>query len=46
LTEAAEAGDWKVAADQAKILQDELAKNTELLKQTRAFLEHSAGDAP
>jgi N-acetylated-alpha-linked acidic dipeptidase len=39
LTEAAEAGDWKVAAEQAKILQDELAKNTELLKQTRAMLE-------
>ena len=40
LTEAAEAGDWKLAAEQAKILQDELAKNTELLKQTRTLLEH------
>jgi N-acetylated-alpha-linked acidic dipeptidase len=39
LTEAAEAGNWKVAAEQAKILEDELAKNTELLKQTRAMLE-------
>ncbi len=38
LTEAAEAGDWKVAAEQAKILQDELAKNTELLNQARALL--------
>jgi len=38
LTEAAEAGDWKVAAEQARILQDELVKNTELLKQTRALL--------
>src|SRR5271163_15971 len=38
LTEAAEAGDWKVAAEQAKVLEDELAKNTELLKQTRGLL--------
>jgi len=45
LTEAAEAGDWKVAAEQAKILQDELAKNTELLKQTRALLEQPATGA-
>jgi N-acetylated-alpha-linked acidic dipeptidase len=42
LTEAAEAGDWKVAAEQAKILEDELAKNTELLKQARQLLEHPA----
>ncbi len=42
LTEAAEAGDWKVAAEQAKILEDELAKNTELLKQARGLLEHPA----
>jgi N-acetylated-alpha-linked acidic dipeptidase len=40
LTEAAEAGNWKVAAEQTKILEAELAKNTELLKQTRALLEH------
>ncbi len=45
LTEAAEAGDWKVAAEQAKILEDELAKNTELLKQTRALLEQPATGA-
>jgi N-acetylated-alpha-linked acidic dipeptidase len=45
LTEAAEAGDWKVAAEQAKILQDELAKNTELLKQARGLLEHPAASA-
>ena len=38
LTEAAEAGNWKVAAEQAKILQDELVKNTELLRQTRELL--------
>jgi N-acetylated-alpha-linked acidic dipeptidase len=46
LTEAAEAGDWKMAAAQAKILEDELAKNTELLKQTRALLEPSVTGAP
>jgi N-acetylated-alpha-linked acidic dipeptidase len=45
LTEAAEAGDWKVAAEQAKILEDALAKNTELLKQTRALLEQPAAGA-
>ncbi len=45
LTEAAEAGDWKVAAEQAKILQDELEKNTELLKQTRALLDQPAAAA-
>ena len=36
-------GDWKVAAEQAKILEDELVKNTELLKQARGLLEHPAG---
>jgi N-acetylated-alpha-linked acidic dipeptidase len=46
LTEAAEAGDWKVAAEQAKILEDELAKNTELLKQTRRLLELPTAGAP
>jgi N-acetylated-alpha-linked acidic dipeptidase len=45
LTEAAEAGDWKVAAEQAKILEDELRKNTELLKQTRAMVQRSVADA-
>ena len=43
LTEAAEAGDWKVAAAQAKILEDELVKNTALLQQARGLLEHPAG---
>jgi N-acetylated-alpha-linked acidic dipeptidase len=38
LTEAAEAEDWKAAAEQARILDDELAKNTALLKQTRGLL--------
>ena len=35
ITEAAEAGDWKRAAEQEKILEDELVKNTDLLKQIR-----------
>ena len=43
LTEAAEAGDWKVATEQAKILEDELVKNTALLQQARGLLEHPAG---
>jgi hypothetical protein len=34
-----------VAAEQAKILEDALAKNTELLKQTRALLEQPATGA-
>ena len=42
LTEAGEAGDWKVAEEQAKILEGELAKNTELLKQARGLLERPA----
>ena len=33
LTEASEAGDWKRATEQEKILEAELAKNTALLKQ-------------
>jgi N-acetylated-alpha-linked acidic dipeptidase len=45
LTEAAEAGDWKMAAAQAQILADELAKNTDLLKQTRRLLEQPARGA-
>ena len=32
LTEAAEAGDWKRAGEQEKILEAQLAKNTALLK--------------
>jgi N-acetylated-alpha-linked acidic dipeptidase len=35
ITEAAEASDWKRAADQEKILEDELVKNTDLLKLIR-----------
>jgi N-acetylated-alpha-linked acidic dipeptidase len=35
LTEAAEAGDWKRAAEQARILGDELVKNIALLRQTK-----------
>jgi N-acetylated-alpha-linked acidic dipeptidase len=46
LTEAAEAGDWKVAAEQTKILQDALQKNTELLQQARGLLEDPARGAP
>jgi len=45
LTEAAEAGDWKVAEEQANILEGELAKNTELLKQARGLLERPAASA-
>ena len=43
LTEAAEAGDWKQAVTQAKILEDELAKNTELLRQAKKGLDSIAG---
>jgi N-acetylated-alpha-linked acidic dipeptidase len=39
LTEAAEAGDWPRAADQANILEAELAKNIALLRQIRQQLE-------
>lgn len=38
LTEAAEAGDWKRAAEQAKILEAELAKNSALLQSTKALV--------
>jgi N-acetylated-alpha-linked acidic dipeptidase len=41
LTEAAEAGDWKRAADQEKILESELAKNIALLQQARRDLQAS-----
>jgi N-acetylated-alpha-linked acidic dipeptidase len=43
LTEAAEAGDWKRAVEQAKILDDELAKNTALLRQAKKELDTIAG---
>lgn len=36
VTEAAEAGNWKLAAAQEKILEEELAKNTALLNTARA----------
>ncbi len=39
LTEAAEAGDWKRAAEQEAILENELKKNTALLQQARADLQ-------
>jgi len=44
LTEAAEAGDWKRAGDQARILEDELVKNTMLLKHIRQELDSLAKD--
>jgi N-acetylated-alpha-linked acidic dipeptidase len=45
LTEAAEAGDWKRAAEQSKILEDELEKNTALLRQIRDELDANSGAA-
>jgi len=39
LTEAVEKGDWRVARDQARILEDALAKNTALLRATRDDLK-------
>jgi N-acetylated-alpha-linked acidic dipeptidase len=39
LTEAAEAGDWKRATEQSKILEDELARNSALLRQTEQQLD-------
>ena len=44
LTEAAEAGDWKRAGDQARILEDELVKNTMLLKHIRQEVDSLAKD--
>ncbi len=41
LTEAAEAGDWKRAAEQEKILETELEKNIALLQQARRDLQAS-----
>ena len=43
LTEAAEAGDWKQAVTQAKILEDELTKNTALLRHVKRELDSLAG---
>jgi N-acetylated-alpha-linked acidic dipeptidase len=43
LTEAAEAGDWKRAQEQAKILEDELMKNTMLLRHVKQELDSFAG---
>jgi N-acetylated-alpha-linked acidic dipeptidase len=47
LTEAAEAGDWTRAAAQAKIIDDELAKNSSLLDTIRQQLDRArAGEGP
>ncbi|HEX2775118.1 MAG TPA: M28 family metallopeptidase [Candidatus Acidoferrales bacterium] len=43
LTEAAEAGDWKQAVTQAKILEDELTRNTALLQHAKSELDSLAG---
>jgi N-acetylated-alpha-linked acidic dipeptidase len=43
LTEAAEAGDWKRAQEQAKILEDELMKNTMLIRHVKQELDSFAG---
>jgi N-acetylated-alpha-linked acidic dipeptidase len=43
LTEAAEAGDWKRAQEQAEILEDELMKNTMLLRHVKQELDSFAG---
>ena len=42
LTEAAEAGDWKLAASQEKILEAELAKNIAALQQASRELQNSS----
>jgi len=42
LTEAAEAGDWARAAEQEKILEDELRKNTATLAEARKEIEGAA----
>lgn len=42
ITEAAEAGNWKLAAAQAKIFEDQLEKNTELLRQVKQDLDASS----
>jgi N-acetylated-alpha-linked acidic dipeptidase len=43
LTEAAEAGDWKSAVEQSKILEDELVKNTALLQDAKRELDSFTG---
>jgi N-acetylated-alpha-linked acidic dipeptidase len=43
LTEAAEAGDWTHASEQAQILRDELAKNTATLRQAIDQLHAATG---
>ena len=43
LTEAAEAGDWTRAAEQARILEAELAKNSALLREVRRELDSASG---
>jgi len=43
LTEPAEAGDWTLAASQAKILEDQLAKNTALLREIKQQLDSMPG---
>jgi N-acetylated-alpha-linked acidic dipeptidase len=45
LTEAAEAGDWKRAEEQAKILEDQIDKNTELLREIKRELDSTRGAA-
>jgi N-acetylated-alpha-linked acidic dipeptidase len=45
LTEAAEASDWKRAAAQAKILEDQLEKNTTLLREIKQQLDSIPGAA-
>jgi len=47
LTEAAEASDWTRAAEQTKILESALMKNTDLLQHVRKGLDSAAnGDKP
>jgi N-acetylated-alpha-linked acidic dipeptidase len=45
LTEAAEAGQWKRASEQAKIIEDELVKNTDLLRHVQQELDSISGAA-
>jgi N-acetylated-alpha-linked acidic dipeptidase len=42
LTEAAEAGEWKRAGEQAKVIEDELMKNTELLRHVQQELDSNS----
>ncbi len=44
LTEAIEKGDWKVAAEQARLLEGALAKNAALLREARIELESSTAE--